>query len=332
MAGAVVMGTGELSTALSLDGREGSSRVLLVLAAALWVGLAILLGVGFARDRQRVMRGARSTASLTAVAGTSVLGVRVALLGWSWVPAVLLCLAMAAWLVLIGPVLSHLETPTVGASLLLTVSTESLAVLAALLATDGQRAWQLDLGFAAFLLGLGLYLFTMARFDWRELLRGRGDHWITGGALAIATLAAAHLAIGAREVGGPDGLMRGVSLGLWVVALSWLAVLIAAEVLRPRLRYEIHRWSTVFPVCMYASSSFLVGKATGDAAPTDFARVWVWAGVGLWIAVVAATPVSAYGRHRRVRLGRHSRSTGGPQCREAIESTSRSSFSRSRSS
>jgi hypothetical protein len=36
----------------------------------------------------------------------------------------------------------------------------------------------------------------MSRFDVRELVIGRGDQWITGGALAISALTATNIASG----------------------------------------------------------------------------------------------------------------------------------------
>ena len=42
-AGAEVMGTGVVSIALTLDGYETLSRILLVIAAVMWVTLAVLL-------------------------------------------------------------------------------------------------------------------------------------------------------------------------------------------------------------------------------------------------------------------------------------------------
>ena len=63
---------------------------------------------------------------------------------------------------------------------------------------------------------------------------------------------------------------------LWALTIAWLPVLLAAEVLRPRLRYDVRRWSTVFPVGMYAACSFVVGAAARAPGITDFARVWVW--------------------------------------------------------
>ena len=52
-AGADVMGTGIISVALSLDGEETLSRVMLVIAAVIWVSLALLLPLRAARDPAR---------------------------------------------------------------------------------------------------------------------------------------------------------------------------------------------------------------------------------------------------------------------------------------
>lgn len=107
-----------------------------------------------------------------------------------------------------------------------------------------------------------------------QLAVGRGDHWITGGALGISALAAAKIA----AVGDALGILEGVALkdiaaGLWVLAMLWLLVLLGAEARWPRLRYDARRWSTVFPLGMYAASSFAVGAVAHDGAITSFARV-----------------------------------------------------------
>ncbi len=58
--------------------------------------------------------------------------------------------------------------------------------------------------------------------------------------------------------------------------------------LGPQLRYDVRRWSTVFPFGMYAACSFVVGAVTGTRAITDFARVWVWVSVAVWSVVFVA--------------------------------------------
>ena len=289
--GAVVMGTGIVSIALSLDHHETLSRILLAIAAAAWIALGLLLAGRALRDRERVHQEARSPAALTGVAGTAVLGTRLTLLGWNWAGIALLVIALAFWLVLLTPVLTHWVTPTVGVSLVLTVSTESLTVLCATLAASEHARWLIYAAFAPFLLGLAFYAFVISRFDLRQLTVGRGDQWITGGALAISTLAAGRITLAAKalhQLGGISGTLKVVSLVLWGLTIAWLPVLLAAEVLRPRLRYDVRRWSTVFPVGMYAACSFVVGAVATAPAITDFARIWVWVGVAVWLITFTA--------------------------------------------
>lgn len=287
--GAVVMGTGIVSVALSLDGQETLSRVLLALATAIWAILVVLLPARALRDRARFRRDAGSPAAFTAVAGTAVLGARLTMLGWSWAGSALLVIALLAWLALVGPVLRSWSRPTVGASFILTVGTESLALLAAELALAYHADWLLLASLPPFLLGLGFYLFVLCSFDPGQLAGGRGDHWVTGGALAISAIAAGRITLAYQHLepsGGAGGALEGVSLALWVLALLWLPVLLAVELRWPRLRYSVRRWSTVFPVGMYAACSFVVGAVDSAPAITRFAHIWVWVALGVW-AVVA---------------------------------------------
>jgi len=288
-AGAEVMGTGVVSIALTLDGYETLSRILLVIAAVMWVTLAVLLPLRARRDPERFRADIRTPPALTSVAGTDVLGTRLALLGWTWAGIAALVIAVVIWALLIGPVLRHWKTPTVGASLILTVSTESLAVLAATLAIVERTDWLLVVALVPFVLGLCFYVFVISSFDLRQLVVGQGDHWITGGALAISTLAAGKLLAGAKALtifGGGGGVLKDVALGLWV--LTMLPVLLVAELVWPRFEYDVRRWSTVFPFGMYAACSFVVGAAANAGGITSFAQVWIWIALAVWAVVLAA--------------------------------------------
>jgi tellurite resistance protein TehA-like permease len=175
---------------------------------------------------------------------------------------------------------------------MLAVSTASLAVLAATIAEGEHEPWLLDAALVPFALGLAFYVFVMARFDRRELMSGRGDQWVTGGALAISTLAAGHIALTADALRVLDGIhaeLRLVSLVLWAITVAWLPVLLGTELVRPRLGYDVRRWSTVFPIGMYAAGSSVVGTTAAAPAITEFGRVWTWAGVAVWLIVAAAT-------------------------------------------
>lgn len=289
--GAVVMGTGIVSVALANDRRHLLSLVLLAIAATVWVILGVAVALLALRDRGRVLSESRLPAALTAVAATAVLGARATGLGWSGVAAALLVIATALWLILLPRVLCRPPRRATGVDFMTAVSTLSLAVLSAQEAVRVQAPWLLDCAAVLFAFGVVLYAFVLARFDPRQLLLGHGDHWVSGGALGISTLAAARITLAARGLhvwAGAAGALHAVTLVLWVSSVIWLPALIAGEVARPRVLYGLRRWATVFPLGMYAASSFDAGRAARLAGLLDFARVWVWLAFALWLVVFAA--------------------------------------------
>ena len=88
-------------------------------------------------------------------------------------------------------------------------------------------------------------------------------------------------------LGGVAPIVQAVAVVAWVLAVLWLPVLVAGELVRPRLRYSTTRWSTVFPVGMYAASSFALGAVTQAGAMTGFAQAWVWVAAAVWLVVAA---------------------------------------------
>lgn len=289
VAGATVMGTGIVSTALYSTGHERLSTATLVVACVLWAGLALVVAARLAADAAAVARGARTPEALTAVAATCVLGTRFALGGHAGLATALFAVGAVLWFVLVGPALRHLPARAHGGTWLVTVGTEAVAVLAAALAASRSAPWLLYPALALAVLGLALYVDVLRRFDPRELLRGHGDHWVAGGALAIAALAFANVQKGATALGALDGLhdtLRIASIALTVAAALWLPALLAAEVARPRLHYDARRWSTVFPVGMYAAAAAVVGKAEDSALLRDAASVWVWVALTVWLVVL----------------------------------------------
>ena len=155
--GAVVMGTGIVSVALLLDGRHLLSTILLVIDAVIWLALAVLLPTRARRDRQRFLIDLRHPTALTSIAGTEVLGTRLTLAGWNWAGAGLLIMGTAIWFGLVPNVLRHWQTPTIGASFILTVATESLALLAATVAIADGAGWLVYAALVPFCLGLIFY-------------------------------------------------------------------------------------------------------------------------------------------------------------------------------
>lgn len=307
--GAIVMGTGIVAVSLLLDGRRAEGGVCLALAAAVWAALACAMLVRLALARPALVTEARVPAALTAVAGSAVLATGLALDGWRRPEVPLLLVAGALGAALCVPIARHWRAPTVGVSFLAPVAVASLAVLAADVAARRDARWLLGVATAALAAAIALYAFVLVRFDRREVATGNGDQWVAGGALAISALATGRIATAGAALTVPRAeiaVLRDAALVIWVLAALWLPLLSVAEVRHPRLRYDPHRWATVFPVGMYAACSFVVGRAAGVRALVSFARVWVWVAVVVWLVVSAATiraAARALGRRGAERPG-----------------------------
>ena len=149
---------------------------------------------------------------------TGIVSVDLSSAGDETLSRILLAIANVVWLPLVAPVLRHWVTPTVGVSFVLAVSAESIAMLSATLAPAVHAPGLAYAALVPLVLGLGAYVFVLARFDARQLLTGQGDHWVIGGALAISALAAGRIALGRA------GLRDAVLLVLWGAAMAWLVV------------------------------------------------------------------------------------------------------------
>jgi len=137
---------------------------------------------------------------------------------------------------------------------------------------------------------------------------GAGDQWVAGGALAIAALAAGRIAAASKaiaEFGGWHDALSAAALAIWCLAMAWFVPLVASEFIWPRLRYHLLRWSTVFPLGMYAACSFAVGHETGIRGITWFARSWVWVAFAVTVLMLLglASRVQSALPHRKSRAG-----------------------------
>ncbi|OIV36300.1 hypothetical protein BIV57_17160 [Mangrovactinospora gilvigrisea] len=298
--GGAVMATGILSVGLHLTGHETLSLVGLVLAAAAWVILAGACVIQLITAPTGWEAEADTPPALTAVAATCVLGTRLALLGWRPAAVGLLIVAAAVWPVLLPGVLRHLRGRMPGSVFLVCVATQALAVLSATLAAVlGGAGWLIWAALVFFALGLLLYGVALACFDFGQVVRGAGDHWVAGGALAISALVAAKLTAWQGFAGSWHQALRAVALLLVGCDLAWVLVLAGAEALRPRLRYDIRRWSTVFPLGMSAVACLTAAGAAGVAALSTVGQVLLWCGVAVWTATAAGAVRELAGTLRR---------------------------------
>ena len=155
-----------------------------------------------------------------------------------------------------------------GTWFLLTVSTESVVVLGALLL--GRQPSDL-LAFAliaAFALGLVLYLIVMTmvflRWTFTDLEPTEADPpaWIAAGAVAITVLAGSNLLAASSasvRLGRLAPFIEGVVMLAWATATFWFPLMIAIGIWRHilnhiPLRYHPSYWALVFPLGMYGAA------------------------------------------------------------------------------
>lgn len=289
------MASGILSIALELTGRTGLSRAALVIAGGLWLVLAGDFAARLIGDRGRFRAEADTPAALTAVAATTVLGARLSQLGRQGAATALLVLAALLWPGLLVSVVRHWRRRMPGAAFLVCVATQGLAVLAAALAAARNVRWLALAALACFCLGLLLYGLALTRFDFHEVVSGAGDHWVAGGALSITALAGAKLAALPLWTGPGHTALRAATLTALGISLAWYAVLLAAELRSPRPRYDVRRWSTVFPLGMTATACLTAAPATGVPWLRPLGEVLLWIAVAAWVLTFVAF---ALGRRR----------------------------------
>ncbi|MEV6548379.1 tellurite resistance/C4-dicarboxylate transporter family protein [Streptomyces sp. NPDC051597] len=298
-AGAAVMATGIVSIGLHLVGHETLSLAALALAGAVWLVLAVDFSICFLRDRPRWRAEADTPAALTAVAATAVLGTRLSVLGRQDLALTLLALAAVLWPFLLASVLRHRRRRMPGGAFLVCVATQGLAVLAATLAAAGEGDWPARAALALFCLGVLLYGEALVRFDFRQVWTGAGDQWIAGGALAISALACAKLTASPLWTGGAHHALRDTTLVLLGLALAWYAILLTAELVRPRPHYDLRRWATVFPLGMTAVATLSTGTSAQVGGLRTLGEVLLWVAVAAWALTPAAFLVTqATGRAR----------------------------------
>jgi tellurite resistance protein TehA-like permease len=307
---AVVMATGIVSVAAHQHRLGALSSVLFAVAVGTYVVLALwLLAERAGRTRPASVAPSARMDALTVVAASAVLGVRAVLGGVVGVGEAMAVVAVLAWAPLAVAAVAGVvaargswRRQAGGTWLLPVVATESLAVLAATLATVRPSPALAAAGLGWLALGLAGYP-PLAGLVVGRLRAARArlgvltpDSWILSGALSIATLAASRLA--AVASGGPVAArarpwLTGLAVAAWVPASGLYLVLAAASAWRAaRLpatrRYQLGWWAMVFPLGMYAVATDDLGQTTGSGVLLALATVAFWVALAAWLAVAAA--------------------------------------------
>lgn len=332
---AMVMASGIIAIGAAQQDLRWLAEPLYAIAAVTFAVLAALL-LGRLVVAPRLLAAditshARGFAFLTTVAGTNVLGSASAVVhGWWTVAWALWWASLALWaffvyatlfaVVLKGPK-PGLDHGINGTWFLLTVATESIVALGALLLgrhPDDLLAFAL---IAAFALGVVLYLIVMTmvflRWTFTELQPTEADPpaWIAAGAVAITVLAGSNL-LGARtaspRIERLAPFIEGTVTLAWATASFWFPLMVAIGVWRHvinrvPLRYHPSYWALVFPLGMYGAATFRLRAAVDLDALAWLPKVtlavasaaWATAFFGLVLEGARAVPALVRGRSER---------------------------------
>lgn len=314
---ALVMATGIVSVAVDTAGAGWLSAILLWLTIGCFLVLAVAYGWRLASYRRELLADAsdprRAFAFFTLVAGSDVLGTRLAADGYQAATAVLLAAAGLVWLLLsygmpLGLITRHGSRSALagvnGTWFLWVVGTQSIAVsVTSLLPAPGGLliavavgAW--SAGVVLYLLLAGLVLAGLFQFP-LEPAGLTPAYWVFMGATAISVLAGARLLVAPPDalLAGVRPVVAGLSVILWAFG-TWLIPLLAGlgvwrhMVRGIRLRYEPPLWSIVFPLGMYCAASHALGGALNVRWLVTLGRDGTWVAFAVWLAVFAAMVTS----------------------------------------
>ncbi len=308
----MVMATGIVSLAAYALGYASVATWMLWLNTGLY-GILWVLTVMRAVLYPRAVLGdlldhLRAPGFFTTVAATSILACQFMVLAHDTrVGLVLWAIAVFLWFVFTYWIFTALtvkrDKPALdrginGGWLLAVVATQSIAVSSALLAAVSAQPYRLELNFLAlsmWLWGGMLYIWMMSLIFYRyTYFRLAPDdltppYWINMGAMAISTLAGSLLVANSADAPYLISLLpflKGFTIFYWATGTWWIPMLLILGVWRYvyrrfPLRYDPLYWGAVFPLGMYAASTWQLNAAMGfdflNAVPTLFFFVAVFA-------------------------------------------------------
>ena len=192
-----------------------------------------------------------------------------------------------------------------GAWLLAVVATQSIAVLAAILAAYTPQPLRLDLNFLAlsmWLWGGMLYIWMMSLIFYRYTFFSFSPsdlsppYWINMGAMAISTLAGSLLIVNSDDawfLASIAPFIKGFTIFYWATGTWWIPMLVILGFWRHiykrfPLAYDPLYWGAVFPVGMYAVATHQMASALHF----DFLERLPWAfsfvAIAVWLLTFSA--------------------------------------------
>ncbi len=252
---------------------------------------------------------ARAPGYFTIVAATGVMGTQAVVLHDAvLVGQILWWVCVALWAVCTYAIFALLtvgeKKPTLaeginGGWLVAVVATQSVCVLGCVLngAIVGDREVGLFVLMSFWLgggmlylwiIGLIFYRYMFFPFSPRDLMP---PYWINMGAVAISTLAGATLSHATESsvlLAPLRPFILGLSMMFWATATWWIPMLLVLGIWRHRARdgrlaYDPLYWGLVFPIGMYATSTFRLAAALDAPFLLWIARVFVIAAAAVWL-------------------------------------------------
>jgi len=314
----MVMATGIVSLAANILSMHFISKVLFLINCIAYIVLCSLNMLRAFRYPRRffadLIDHSRGPGFFTIVAGTCILGSQFVLLAAEYYIAVVLwAVAALLWIGFTYTIFTgftvkqqkpSLQKGISGAWLLAVVATQSIAVLAALLAAHVQQPIRLEMNFLAlsmWLWGGMLYIWMMSLIFYRYTFFpfSPGDlsppYWINMGAMAISTLAGSLLILNSGDAPFLLSLLpfiKGFTVFYWATGTWWIPMLLLLGAWRYvyrrfPLKYDPLYWGAVFPLGMYATCTHHMIKAMGFEFLSFLPQIFVYIALGAWTIVFA---------------------------------------------